>query len=89
MSPTIQGNPVFSSLPTTIFEVMSGLAREMGAVNLGQGFPDDVGPEDVRAKAADVALNGWNQYPPMMGLASLRITSIGKGCRWIPIARSW
>ena len=72
MSPTIQGNPVFSNLPTTIFEVMSGLARETGAVNLGQGFPDDAGPEDVRAKAADVALNGWNQYPPMMGLASLR-----------------
>ncbi|MBX9760696.1 MAG: aminotransferase [Beijerinckiaceae bacterium] len=65
-------NPVFSQLPTTIFDVMSVLARELGAVNLGQGFPDDPGPEDVRRKAADAVLNGWNQYPPMMGLPELR-----------------
>lgn len=65
-------NPVFSGLPNTIFEVMSGLARELEAVNLGQGFPDDPGPEDVRRVAADAVLNGWNQYPPMMGLPVLR-----------------
>lgn len=65
-------NPVFSQLPTTIFDVMSGLARDLNAVNLGQGFPDDPGPEDVRQKAADAVLNGWNQYPPMMGLPELR-----------------
>lgn len=65
-------NPVFAQLPTTIFDVMSVLARELGAVNLGQGFPDDPGPEDVRRKAADAVLNGWNQYPPMMGLPELR-----------------
>lgn len=65
-------NPVFSELPTTIFDVMSGLARELKAINLGQGFPDDPGPEDVRQKAADAVLNGWNQYPPMMGLPELR-----------------
>ena len=34
-------NPILSALPTTVFEVMSQLARETGAVNLGQGFPDD------------------------------------------------
>ena len=65
-------NPIFSSLPTTIFEEMSGLARSLGAVNLGQGFPDDPGPDTIRAKAADAVLNGYNQYPPMAGLPELR-----------------
>lgn len=65
-------NPIFSSLPTTIFEEMSGLARTLGAVNLGQGFPDDPGPESIRAKAADAVVNGYNQYPPMAGLPELR-----------------
>jgi aspartate/methionine/tyrosine aminotransferase len=65
-------NPIFSTLPTTIFETMSRLAREHQAVNLGQGFPDDPGPEDVRRKAAQAVLEGWNQYPPMMGLPELR-----------------
>ena len=65
-------NPIFSALPTTVFEVMSRLARETGAVNLGQGFPDDPGPEDVRRKAAEAVVGGWNQYPPMMGLPELR-----------------
>ena len=50
-------NPIFSGLPTTIFETMSGLARESGAINLGQGFPDDPGPEPIRRKAADLVLN--------------------------------
>jgi aspartate/methionine/tyrosine aminotransferase len=65
-------NPVFANLPVSVFEVMSRLAREQDAVNLGQGFPDDPGPEDVRRKAADAVINGWNQYPPMMGLPELR-----------------
>jgi aspartate/methionine/tyrosine aminotransferase len=63
---------IFSSLPTTIFEEMSGLARELRALNLGQGFPDDPGPETVRAKAAAALLHGYNQYPPMVGLPELR-----------------
>ena len=65
-------NPIFSELETTIFEVMSRLARETGAVNLGQGFPDDPGPLDVRQKAAEAVVEGWNQYPPMLGLPELR-----------------
>ena len=63
---------IFSSLPTTVFEEMSGLARATGAVNLGQGFPDDPGPEALRAQAAEAVLNGYNQYPPMAGLPELR-----------------
>jgi aspartate/methionine/tyrosine aminotransferase len=65
-------NPIFADLPTTVFEVMSQLARETGAVNLGQGFPDDPGPLDVRERAAKAVIEGWNQYPPMMGLPELR-----------------
>ncbi|CUA84873.1 Aspartate/methionine/tyrosine aminotransferase [Chelatococcus sambhunathii] len=65
-------NSVLAGLPTTVFEVMSRLARETGAINLGQGFPDDPGPADVRAMAADAVVNGWNQYPPMLGLPELR-----------------
>ncbi|HEX4768143.1 MAG TPA: aminotransferase [Lichenihabitans sp.] len=65
-------NPVFADLPTTVFEHMSRLAREHDAINLGQGFPDDPGPLDVRRKAAEAVVDGWNQYPPMMGLPELR-----------------
>jgi aspartate/methionine/tyrosine aminotransferase len=65
-------NSIFSDLPVTIFEVMSSLAREHDAINLGQGFPDDPGPEDVRRKAAEAVVSGWNQYPSMLGLPELR-----------------
>lgn len=65
-------NRIFSGLGTTIFTVMSALANEYGAINLGQGFPDDEGPDDVRALAAKALIEGPNQYPPMMGLPALR-----------------
>ncbi len=65
-------NPVFADLPETIFETMSRLAREHGAINLGQGFPDAAGPDDVRERAARALIEGSNQYPPMMGLPVLR-----------------
>jgi aspartate/methionine/tyrosine aminotransferase len=65
-------NLLYAALPTTIFTVMSGLAREMGAINLGQGFPDEPGPEAIRAKAAEAVLHGDNQYPPMPGIPELR-----------------
>ena len=57
---------------TTIFERMSGLARDLGAINLGQGFPDMAEPEAL-VQAAQRALTAHsNQYPPMRGLAELR-----------------
>ena len=65
-------NPAFAGLPTTIFTVMSGLAIEHGAINLGQGFPDSQGPRDVRRQAAKALMSGDNQYPPMPGLPALR-----------------
>lgn len=75
-------NPIFSALETSVFEVMSQLARETGAINLGQGFPDDPGPEDVRARAAEAVTTGWNQYPPMMGLPELRQAVAAHYRRW-------
>ncbi len=67
-----QSNSVLSGFGTTIFEVMSALAIEKGAINLGQGFPDEDGPEDIRAVAAKALMEGPNQYPPMMGMPALR-----------------
>ena len=69
---SIRANRIFAGQPTTVFETMSRLAREHDAVNLGQGFPDDPGPLDVRQRAAEAVVGGWNQYPPMLGLPELR-----------------
>ncbi|HEV2529784.1 MAG TPA: aminotransferase [Thermomicrobiales bacterium] len=66
------GNQLYANLQMTVFESMSQLAGIHGAINLGQGFPDDPGPETVRAKAAEASVSGWNQYPPMAGLPELR-----------------
>jgi len=82
-------NAIFSSLPTTIFEEMSGLARASGAVNLGQGFPDDPGPEAVRAKAAEAVFSGYNQYPPMAGLPELRAAVAGHYARTQGLDLDW
>jgi N-succinyldiaminopimelate aminotransferase len=65
-------NPVFSSLPTSIFQHMTVLALKHEALNLGQGFPDQDGPLALREVAAKQLIDGPNQYPPSKGLASLR-----------------
>lgn len=65
-------NPIYADMPATIFEKMSALARETGAINLGQGFPDSNGPADVVAAAARALVEQSNQYPPMAGLPVLR-----------------
>jgi N-succinyldiaminopimelate aminotransferase len=62
----------FSRLGTTIFSIMSALALEHKAVNLGQGFPDEDGPLSVREAAARALIEGPNQYPPMPGIPQLR-----------------
>src|SRR3954465_15861624 len=60
------------SVGTTIFTVMSALATETGAVNLGQGFPDfECDPKLVEA-VSDAMRRGLNQYPPMAGVPALR-----------------
>ncbi len=65
-------NPLYRSMPTTIFEEMSALARAAGAINLGQGFPDGPGPPDIVAAAADALATRSNQYPPSAGLPETR-----------------
>jgi len=65
-------NRMFQSLGTTVFQVMSNLAASHDAINLGQGFPDEDGPEVLRKIAARALVEGPNQYPPMPGLPTLR-----------------
>lgn len=57
---------------TTIFSVMSQLAAEHGAVNLGQGFPDFEVPRRLVDGLAEAMRAGHNQYAPMTGIPALR-----------------
>ncbi len=57
---------------TTVFAEMSALAASIGAVNLGQGFPDEDGPPAMLKAAQDAIAAGVNQYPPGMGIQPLR-----------------
>ena len=81
MNDAVRTPPVETKLPavgTTIFTVMSALAAEKGAVNLGQGFPDfDCDPRLVQA-VTDAMTKGLNQYPPMTGIAPLRAAVAAK-----------
>ena len=54
-------NPVFAGLPTSIFQHMTFLALDHGALNLGQGFPDEDGPLALREVAARALMDGPNQ----------------------------
>ncbi|WP_304113881.1 pyridoxal phosphate-dependent aminotransferase [Mycolicibacterium bacteremicum] len=56
----------------TIFAEMSALAAKIGAVNLGQGFPDEDGPAGMLKVAQDAIADGINQYPPGLGIPALR-----------------
>lgn len=59
---------------TTVFAEMSALAASTGAINLGQGFPDTDGPEEVREAAVRALRDGrGNQYPPGPGIPELRL----------------
>lgn len=57
---------------TTVFAEMSALAARIGAVNLGQGFPDEDGPPAMLKAAQEAIADGVNQYPPGIGIAPLR-----------------
>jgi aspartate/methionine/tyrosine aminotransferase len=82
-------NPIYTGLPTTIFEVMSRLAKENGAINLGQGFPDVDGPEDIRRFAAEEIVAASNQYPPMMGVPELRKAVAAANKRFYGLDVDW
>jgi len=83
------GNAMLSGHGTTIFEAMSALAREHSAVNLGQGFPDDRGPEVLRRAAAAYLIDGHNQYPPMMGTPGLRRAVASHDRRFYGLDLDW
>ncbi len=57
---------------STIFTEISALSRKHGATDLGQGYPTFEGPESIKQAAIEGLRNGWNQYPPMMGMEELR-----------------
>lgn len=72
-----QGRPLLNrrltEFGTTIFAEMSALAARTGSINLGQGFPDTDGPEEIREAAARALRSGHgNQYPPGPGVPELR-----------------
>lgn len=89
MSSSSAFNPVFARQGTTIFTVMSALANEHKAVNLGQGFPDLDGPQSIRAAAAKVLMDGPNQYPPMPGLPELRQQLAAHAKRFYGLDYAW
>ena len=65
-------NPIYEQMKTSVFERMSGLAAQHGAVNLGQGFPDFGWPPEILDAAARAITEGSNQYAPSRGLPTLR-----------------
>lgn len=83
------GNSVLSGFGTTVFEVMSRLAQEHGAINLGQGFPDGNGPDDVVEAAVDHLRNGVNQYPSMFGIPDLRQAVAEHAARFYGLEVDW
>ena len=66
----------------TIFAEMSALAGRTGALNLGQGFPDEDGPAEVLEAARDAIAAGVNQYPPGIGAPVLREAIAAHQTRW-------
>lgn len=72
VSKLASGNPLYAAMGTTVFDHMSVLARELGAINLGQGYPDEQGPPELIEAAARALHERSNQYPPSGGLPELR-----------------
>ena len=82
-------NPLFAGLGTTVFTVMSALAAEHGAVNLGQGFPDTDGPREILEEAARRLVAGPNQYAAMPGVPELRQAVAAHDRRFYGLDYDW
>ena len=74
-------NPLYETMPTSVFERMSLAAAEHEAVNLGQGFPDFGWPEAILEAAARALTESSNQYAPSRGLPALREAIAGHYAR--------
>eukprot|EP00884_Botryococcus_braunii_P006738 jgi/Botrbrau1/16065/Bobra.7_2s0036.1 len=82
-------NHHFTGLPTTVFTVMTNLAIEHNSVNLGQGFPDEEGPDKMLEIAGEALIHHHNQYPPMMGLPETRQAVAEHSLRYCGLPLDW
>ncbi len=82
-------NTVLSGFGTTVFEVMSRLAIEHKTINLGQGFPDEEGPDSVKRMVDTATREFPNQYPPMMGIPELRQAVAAHNKRFYGLEVDW
>lgn len=82
-------NSVFGAAGTSIFESMSRLAAETGAINLGQGFPEGFEPAALVEAAISALRDGPHQYPPMMGLPVLRQAVADNAKRFFNLDIDW
>ena len=86
--------PRMREFGTTIFAEMSALAVQTGSINLGQGFPDTDGPQEILRAAADALAGGQNQYPPGPGIPRCARRSAGingdaMGSTTTPTPKCW
>lgn len=82
-------NVTLSGFGTTVFEVMSRLAIEHRTINLGQGFPDEEGPQALLEALDDATRKFPNQYPPMMGVTELRQAVSAHDRRFYGLETDW
>jgi aspartate/methionine/tyrosine aminotransferase len=82
-------NAIFGKTGTSIFESMSRLSSETGAINLGQGFPEGFEPKEIIEAAVSALRAGPHQYPPMMGLPALRKAVADNARRFLGLEIDW
>ena len=82
-------NSILSGFGTTVFEVMTRLAVEHQTINLGQGFPDEDGPDSIKAMVTQATIEGSNQYPPMLGIPELRQAVAAHNNRFYDLDVDW
>lgn len=83
------GNRLLSGFGTTVFETNTQLAIRHGSVNLGQGFPDEEGPEAMKDVLDAHTRSASNQYPSMMGLPALREAVARHAGRFYNVDLDW
>ena len=82
-------NSILAGFGTTVFEVMTRLAIEHQTINLGQGFPDQDGPDSIKAMVDQATREGPNQYPSMLGIPELRQAVAAHSKRFYDLDVDW